>query len=542
MTSFSLINSGDFIIGRKQNIHNINSTNYRNLSTTNDRSITTNESSVIPTSPHNKKLIRTRLVKIPRFTIASTDAKTNTSITNTPYTPYNISSHLFSKNKYYINKNYFPPTFLTEEMNSVLDDADSIVKEREKKKGPASYGIMNQKAQWMKTNDEMRTRNYIIRQLREKRIEIGEKERMFDNAVKKTERMLETDYNKFLDFVQENEINKKNLIDELLETKQIRDKKEAEYNKIKLINSKLEQNIEKIMKSIAVTKKYGSFVYKVFGEKFIYDSVPSTVMNKNYRQIVDHTLEIYKESLLSDYNNKEMNEKLKDSEELMKAYKQFEDDVIGLLHEKETMDYENKKIKAKHEEEIDILQKRLQDVQKDEEEMLLERDKIIFGITGCKVYDPNEIDTFLGYIKELSEEIGHFDNEEENGEESTDCIYNCKKALNILRQKEMEINDYINEIENIIQNGDKEDKNLILGLIYETKKRNKNLKQAEIQKKMEEIKANQMEKAIERAQRLVIIGRKVDKGSILPFLKNRNKKVKVVHKNNDMDYLYYFSD
>ena len=74
------------------------------------------------------------------------------------------------------------------------------------------------------------------------------------------------------------------------------------------------------------------------------------------------------------------------------------------------------------------------------------------------------------------------------------------------------------------------------------KKHNKREKQLIIKQKQDQIENLKRQKAVERAQRVVIKGRKVPKD--YPILKEKKKKKKEGSKNNDNDYemLYYSSD
>ena len=111
--------------------------------------------------------------------------------------------------------------------------------------------------------------------------------------------------------------------------------------------------------------------------------------------------------------------------------------------------------------------------------------------------------------------------------------------MNILRKKEILINEYIAEIENIEINGNK---TLIYEIELDRKKNNKKEKQLLLKQKREQLENLKREKAIERAQRVIIKGRMVPK--IYPLLKVKKKNVNENDKNinNDFDMLFYSSD
>ena len=121
----------------------------------------------------------------------------------------------------------------------------------------------------------------------------------------------------------------------------------------------------------------------------------------------------------------------------------------------------------------------------------------------------------------------------------TDLLTFTKDTLLVLQQKETFINDYITEIEHIEENGDKK---LINDIITDRKKFNKREKQLQLKQKQEQIEYNKRKKAIERAQRVIIKGRKAPQD--YPLIKGKKKK-EDDNKGNEDDYyamLYYSSD
>ena len=99
-----------------------------------------------------------------------------------------------------------------------------------------------------------------------------------------------------------------------------------------------------------------------------------------------------------------------------------------------------------------------------------------------------------------------------------------------------QINGYINEIERIEEYGDKK---LIQNIEMERKKDNKREKQLELKLNQEELEKKKRQKAVGRAKRLVIKGRKVPKE--YPIIKEKKKKNDdgKNKKDNDFDMLYY---
>ena len=115
----------------------------------------------------------------------------------------------------------------------------------------------------------------------------------------------------------------------------------------------------------------------------------------------------------------------------------------------------------------------------------------------------------------------------------------AQDILTALAEKEKEINGYINEIEKIEEYGDKK---LIYAIELERKKDNKREKQLTLKLNQEQVEKKKREKAVQRAKRLVIKGRKVPKE--YPIIKEK-KKINEDNKNkkdNDFDMLYYSDD
>ena len=83
---------------------------------------------------------------------------------------------------------------------------------------------------------------------------------------------------------------------------------------------------------------------------------------------------------------------------------------------------------------------------------------------------------------------------------------------------------------------------MIYSIEQDRKKDNKREKQLELKLNQEEIEKKKRQKAVGRAKRLVIKGRKVPKE--YPVIKEKKKKSEEFHgkKDNDFDMLYYSED
>ena len=105
---------------------------------------------------------------------------------------------------------------------------------------------------------------------------------------------------------------------------------------------------------------------------------------------------------------------------------------------------------------------------------------------------------------------------------------------------ENNINTNILKIENILNYGKKEDKELMEKLILTQKNKNKREKQIKIQKMQEEMKILRNLQIIERARKIVITGRKICFD--YPKAKDRNNIKKILKREDeDNNYEYQYS-
>ena len=151
-----------------------------------------------------------------------------------------------------------------------------------------------------------------------------------------------------------------------------------------------------------------------------------------------------------------------------------------------------------------------------------------------------ELDIYMKYILQLGQAIGVVDKKFTKGKRNiNEYIMLAQDTLKELANIEKEINGYINEIEKIEEFGDKK---LIYAIEQERKKDNKREKQLELKLNQEEIEKKKRQKAVGRAKRLVIKGRKVPKE--YPIIKEKKKKNEdnKNKKDNDFDMLFYSDD
>ena len=104
------------------------------------------------------------------------------------------------------------------------------------------------------------------------------------------------------------------------------------------------------------------------------------------------------------------------------------------------------------------------------------------------------------------------------------------------------VNNYIEEIDEIIKSGNEKDKNIIEKLLFERKKLIKKEKQQKLKLEHDEYEKKKKLKAIERAKRIVIKGRKIYDNIAEWKQFHKDIKIKETEDVDDNQYLYYSSE
>ena len=276
-------------------------------------------------------------------------------------------------------------------------------------------------------------------------------------------------------------------------------------------------------------------MYKVLGQKFWFENIKEVDPRlRNYEEVANNILEQY--DSISEYGKQQI---INDESLLIVKFKEFEDKVIKTLESKEIVDKEINGIKKNNNEEIEELQKREKDFRSEVKRINREKKDLSLNNEKATPQQNSELDIYLKYILELGLIIGAVDKKfNKNKKNINDFILLTQDTLKILGEKEKIINNYINEIERIEEYGDRK---LIHTIEMERKKDNKREKQLMLKLNQEQIEKNKRLKAIERAKRLIIKGRKVPKK--YPLVKEKKIKNDDDTKNNNNDYeMLYYSD
>lgn len=506
----------------------------------------------------------------------STMMNNHSTTTNESSAINNSGIHNFNKNSYKLKKNYrikkqydslnYVPlntvgtgqstwyhtktvSSINKEKHKLLEDADQIMKDRMRNNigGGGFSGINDRKKnRVLEKSKELCLNNYMITQLKEKRNEINRKEFYIDMALKNSEKQYEIDYRSFIDFVEEIKKKEKKEEEVLNKLKAKKDSTESILIDEINLNKKLEEKCENIIKNIIILKNYGSFVHKVFRTPFIYDELSKIkITGKKYINLRDKIISIYdkNDSKFSD-NEDDIENILESDERLIQQYNHYEERLVKILDGQDILNKEVNILVDKNESELISLRKKLNDCQKEYEKLVKDKKRILSSMKEFQMNDVSETEQFLHYIIDLGNEVG-IEGQKSSANKNdniTEYLYYCKDTLSILEEKEISINKYIKEIENILKYGDENDRNIIEKLLFERKKLIKKEKQLMLKKQQDEHEQRKKMRAIERAKRIVIRGRKV-----YPDIPPWQNKKKDIEKNendddDDNDYLFYHGD
>ena len=498
----------------------------------NNRSITTNDSSGINYSKINN--FNNNIYKLKK------NFKVNKNSRSFNYVPLNTIAT--GESTWYHTKTV---SSLNKEKKQLLEDADIILKERIQN-NLGGVSMDRKKGKILEKSRELCLNNYMITQLKDKRTEINRKEFFIEMALKKSEKQYEIDYRSFIDFVEEIKKKEKKEEELLNKVKSKKDSTELILIEEVNLNKKLEEKCENIIKNIVLLKNYGSFIHKVFKTPFIFDELSNDkLIGKKYINLRSKIISIYdKNKLNNNINQEEVDYILSSDESLMRQYNNYEQKLVRILEDKNYLDKEINNMINKVKIELELLNQKLKDSEKEYEKIKLDKKRMLNSMKEFQTNNVSEIEEYFKYIVELGKEIG-IDSPKSNINKNnsiTEYLYYCKDTLSNLEQKEILINEYIKEIENIIENGDENDRSIIEELLLDRKRLIKKEKQILLKKQQDDYDRKRKLKAIERAKRIVIKGRKVFED--IPPWKNKKKNI-IKNDNNDNkdeQYLYYSDD
>ena len=419
---------------------------------------------------------------------------------------------------------------------SYINEANIILRDRLKKKGSPLFSKSKVRNVVLNESKEIGLKNYLIGLLREKRTDINNKQVTISKALKASESKLDYDYRTFVDFVEETKKKQKKEEEELGRLKSLHEEKENLYKKECLDNKKLYEELEKTVKMICLLKSYGSFVHRVLNINFELDNIADIDPRERNFESVANTL-LTKFNIMN--NNKAIDELLEDDNFMMMKFNDYEVKVVKELEKKEVLNKNQVNLTDNYNEEIEELKRRYEDCLQESKSYENEKKEIELQINKLKPHKNSDLNQYLDYIVELGLATGDLNNRLKGKKNFMDLLNFTKETLLTIEKKELTVNEYIAEIEDIEENGDKQ---LIHEVELDRKRTNKREKQLQIKEKQDEIENMKRQRAVDRAQRVVIIGRKVPKE--YPIIKGKKKKNNDNKNQEDDDYgmLYYSSD
>ena len=448
----------------------------------------------------------------------------------------NVSNLLNSVNESQFSRESFKENFKMYGQKSYITEANKIMKERMKNKGNAITSKHRMRNLVMNDTRDICLKNYLIGLLKESRTDLNEKEKNITKALRDSENRLDTDYRNFIDFVEGTKKKQKREEEELVRLKTLHEEKDNLYKKECLENKKLYEELEKTVKMICLLKSYGSFVHRVLNMNFELDNIPDIDPRERNFESVGNTL-LKKFNIMN--SNKKIDELLEDDNFMMMKFNDYEVKVVKELEKKEVLNKNQVNLTDNYNEEIEELKRRYDDCLEESKSIENEKKEIQNQINKLKPHKNSDLNQYLDYIVELGLATGDLNNRLKGKKNFMDLLSFTKETLLAIERKELAVNEYIAEIEDIEENGDKQ---LIHDVELDRKRTNKREKQLQIKEKQDEIENIKRQRAVDRAQRVVIIGRKVPKE--YPIIKGKKKKNNDNKNQEDDDYgmLYYSSD
>ena len=426
------------------------------------------------------------------------------------------------------------------EMFELIDQADKIVRNRMNMHG---VNIGTSKHHLRKVSiaisKAISQKNYTINLLREQRTKINEKEYIINQAVNEFSAQYENDYKNFIDFVAE---EKRKQIAEEAAMNNLREQKERKRSNLEeeiLMSKRLEETLDKKVREVFLLKSYGSFLHQVFNKKFSFDEITEQETRaRNIDKVIIKLIDLYETKNKYEDYPKELN----DTEKLMKTYIDFEDKILLALNDKDMVIKENILQQKIHEKDLDMLKFSLRDYQNDFRNIKEEKNRVVTEMKDYKVSQNEMLKTILTCIADLGKELNikypiptSIDNDH-----LTDFSIYAKKTLEHLRNIEMLSNKLINEIETALEYGTLDDKLLMDKCIGDQKKINKKEKQLKFKMIQEELEHQKNLKAIERAKKLIIKGRKAP--MIFNMKHKKLEKINKFEKNKEKINIYDIKD
>ena len=451
-----------------------------------------------------------------------------------------------SKSQRAITKSWVLPDSIntTKGTLEILQNADDILRERYKNHD-RDFAMRKHKlkSKALKESKSICRKNYLINSLKQRRTEVINKEFIIQKALKEFEVRLEMDKKKFINFIEEVKEKQKKDETKLIDLKNIRFEAEAKLEEEERKNKVLELNIYKKIKELYMQKDFGVFVHTVLETDFPYNNLPIMKADHESEKIAEVFIKLF--ANMNNYD--ETMKELEKTDIFFKKCILMENEIIKGISEKEGLEKEIIALRKNCENELKQLKYSKADYESDYNYLINEIKRVKLEMNNFKLNDSEDLDIYLKYIQELGLEIGSSSDNPQSCEKKyiTEFVSYSKGIAEELKKTEDTVNEMISNIENIIESGNKKDKELMMKIILNKKNINKREKQLLFQQKEEESKLKQKLKIIERDKKFVLKGRKVIYDYPINNKHNFNiKKIQETKKENNtnIQYEYTFSD
>ena len=451
----------------------------------------------------------------------------------------------YSNSQQAISKSWIMPDSLNTIKGTfeMMKNADDILMQR-LKVHDRDFAIRKNKLKSiaLNLNKKISQKNYLINSLKQRRTELSDKEYIIHKSLKEFESKLECDKRRFVHFIEDLKEKQKKEEAKLLDLKNIKFQAEEKLDELDRIERNLEQGIYKKIKDLYELKDFGAFVHKIVGTKFPFENIP--------RIKSEHDIEQITETLVQAFDLELFDETKKGLEKVDIYDKKcvfMEDKIITGISIKESLEKEFREVRKNIDNELKQLNNSKMVLESDYNYLLKEIKFVKEQMKNFQLKETLDINQNLNYIQELGLEIGSTIQNPPKVDEIylNEFIAYSKGIANVFKKTEHKVNELISDIENVLDNGKKKDKELMWSFITKQKNQNKREKQILFRQKEEESKIKERLRILERDKKVILTGKKI----IWDYPITTKHKLKIKknielqnESNNKIDLEYSFSE
>ena len=451
----------------------------------------------------------------------------------------------YSNSQQAISKSWIMPDSLNTIKGTfeMMKNADDILMQR-LKVHDRDFAVRKNKLKSiaLKLNKKISQKNYLINSLKQRRTELSDKEYIIHKSLKEFESKLECDKRRFVHFIEDLKEKQKKEEAKLLDLKNITFQAEEKLDELDRIKRSLEQGIYKKIKDLYELKDFGAFVHKIVGTKFPFENIP--------RIKSEHDIEQITETLVQAFDLELFDETKKGLEKVDIYDKKcvfMEDKIITGISIKESLEKEFREVRKNIDNELKQLNNSKMVLESDYNYLLKEIKFVKEQMKNFQLKETLDINQHLNYIQELGLEIGSTIQNPPKVDEIylNEFIAYSKGIANVFKKTEHKVNELISDIENVLDNGKKKDKELMWSFITKQKNQNKREKQILFRQKEEESKIKERLRILERDKKIILTGKKI----IWDYPITTKHKLKIKknielqnESNNKIDLEYSFSE